>query len=72
MSDAENENAPCLKGSGPRAAAGLITSERTPKTMGTHVEFVLFHESHVEISWIKGGPVMLGGGWDLGQSGAPW
>ena len=31
------------KGSGPRRATGLIPSERAHKTMGRHVEFVLFH-----------------------------
>ena len=40
--------------------------------MGIDVEFVLFHGFHVEISWVKGGPGTLGGGWGLGQSGVPW
>ena len=60
------------KGSGPRLATGLIPSERAPKTMGTAIEFVLFHGFHGEISWIKGGPGNLGGGWGPVQSGAPW
>ena len=41
------------KGSGPRPATALIASERSSKTMGTNVEFVLFHGVHVEISVIK-------------------
>ena len=30
-----------------------------------------FHGLEPEISWVKGGPGELGGGWGLGQSGAP-
>ena len=40
--------------------------------MGMHVEFVVFHGFHREISWIKGGPGTLGEGYGPGQSGAPW
>ena len=56
----------------PLAIKSRIPSERAPKTMGIHVEFVLFHGFHVEISWIKGGPWTDSGGWGPGQSGAPW
>ena len=61
-----------VKGSGPRPATALIPSERASKTMIVHVEFVLFHGFHVEISGIKGGPGTESGGWGLGQSGVPW
>ena len=37
------------KGSGHRPAAGLIPSERAPKTMVIHVEFLLFHVFHGDI-----------------------
>ena len=61
----------CFKGSGPRRATGLIPSERSHKTMGRHVEFVLFHWFHVELSCGKGGPGNPTGGWGPGHSGAP-
>ena len=51
---------------------GVDTIGKSAKNYGAHVEFVLFHRFHVEISWIKGGPGKHSGGWGLGHSGAPW
>ena len=72
MSEVRGRSRDSSKGSGPRPATGLIQSERASQTMGTDVEFVLFHGFPVEISGIKEVPGMQTGGWAPGQSGAPW
>ena len=61
----------CPKGSGPCAATVLIPSERSPKTVGTAVEFVLFHGFHVEMSWVKKAPAYIVEDGVLGNLASP-
>ena len=52
-------------------ARGLISSERALKIMGIDLRNHSFDGLGPEISWVKGCPGPLGGGWGLGQSGVP-
>ena len=61
----------CFKGSRHLAAKARVPSERTPKTMGVDVEFVLIHGFAADISRVKGVSGYHCGGWALGQSGDP-
>ena len=61
-----------FKGSARNQEAGLILSERAPKTMGVYVENDSFDRLEPEISLVKGGPGNSAGGRGHGQSGAPW
>ena len=57
-----DEVCPCSQGSRPRTEMAYIPFERSSKTMGNHDLDKSCHGFHVETSWVKGSPGMLGVG----------
>ena len=50
---------------------GLLPSERASKIIRVRLRKLSFDGFEPEICWVKGGPGLQTGGWDLGQSGLP-